>query len=56
MAFAGVVTRIAASLAAAARRLVRNYRSMNAQIWHIAKTDAPDAPKRPNQPPKIRCC
>jgi hypothetical protein len=56
MAFASLVTRIAAVLAAAGRRLLANYRSLDAQVWQIAKTDGPDAPKRPNQPPKIRCC
>jgi hypothetical protein len=56
MAFANLLTRIPAALAAAARRLRASYHSLDAQVWQIAKTDAPGAPKTPNQPPKIRCC
>ncbi len=56
MVLTGLVTRMAASLTAAARRLLANYRSLDAQIWQIARTDSPDAPKPRNQPPRMRCC
>ncbi len=56
MTLASCFTRMTAWLAAAGRRLLANYRSLDAQIWQIAKTDSPDAPKPRNQPPKIRCC
>ena len=56
MALANPLTRAVAALVEAGRRLLARYRWMDAQIWQIAKTDSPDAPKSPNQPPKIRCC
>jgi hypothetical protein len=56
MAFANLLARIAAALSAAARRLQSSYRSLDAQVWDIAKTDGPGAPKPPDEPPKIRCC
>jgi hypothetical protein len=47
---------VASATRSAVRRIVDRYRWMNAQIWRIAKTDSPDEPKPPNDPPKIRCC
>jgi hypothetical protein len=56
MALATPFTRMATALAASWRRLLAGYRSLDAQIWHIAKNDRPGAPKPPGQPPKMRCC
>jgi hypothetical protein len=56
MVVVNLLAGMAVALAAAARRLLASYRSLDAEVWQIAKTDAPGAPKSPNQPPKIRCC
>jgi hypothetical protein len=49
-------TRLRAAVVAPVRRLIARYQWINAEIWRIAKTDGPDNPKRPGQPPKTRCC